>query len=801
MNGVKQAATTSQFVFDPASVDLGDGGLVTVECRVGDNLWKDDAAVVQSWTVSVGSRLWVSPDGSADPDGSEARPYATLDQAMEMARSGDVIYLKPGVYDVEWLRGGVQLQATGSREETVLRGYWIEGSETDEGCGDGFGRPVVRGVSVLADGVWGVQFEDCRLDGGSSAISDEEGSVSSCMLSNCLVTGFGGGVRDSVLEFCTVAGNPVRWTAISACDLWDCIVADNYRPDGTLANVADPWEEGDDWDDDEYDHDEIYVRTCLIPLQPGEGNIAEDPLFVDGHWGDFRLRKGSPAREMGARFLAQDVEGLVLSARIVGNGDVQPHTAVVPEGGTATFTASGRRPLVAFEVDGRQVASSGQVLTLRNVTADAVVTAVFTNYTFYVDRERGDDNNDGLSEKRPKATIQAALDEALDGDRIVVKRGRYAPIVGKGRHVLVEAVDGVEATVIDGTLGEGTCAYLGMSPREPGDPAPYADWFGTNTVLRGFTLTGGHDWRGGGALGGTLENCVVSNNVAWLLGGGVYASFCRRCLIVGNAVAHDGTQAADMWGVVRGGGACQATLVDCTVSRNELTSSDETVWLEGLGIAECRAIGTIVYGNGQPEVYDGSLSNCVTDGDADPLFNDPDHGDFHLRPDSPYVVDGRATVGCYEWPAGSSPDGPDADPVFEPSSPYYPEFCAWTVANGLARASETNDAARMRAVALTVGVKDAPQWEDFVAGTDPYDPESRLTARIETQENYVRISWTPNLNAGAVRRIYKVLGRTSLETGDWEPVQPWHRFFKVTVAVPTGAAGETSAVSGAGFVP
>ena len=91
--------------------------------------------------------------------------------------------------------------------------------------------------------------------------------------------------------------------------------------------------------------------------------------------------------------------------------------------------------------------------------------------------------------------------------------------------------------------------------------------------------------------------------------------------------------------------------------------------------------------------------------------------------------------------------------------------------------------------------------ECYVAGLNPTDAASELVAKIDLVDNEVRISWMPNLNTGAVTRIYTVYGRTNLEDGDWEPVQPWHRFFKVVVALPTGADGEETAVSGEGFAP
>jgi len=92
--------------------------------------------------------------------------------------------------------------------------------------------------------------------------------------------------------------------------------------------------------------------------------------------------------------------------------------------------------------------------------------------------------------------------------------------------------------------------------------------------------------------------------------------------------------------------------------------------------------------------------------------------------------------------------------------------------------------------------------EAYVAGLDPTNPASVFQATVAISNGMVYVSWTPNLNEDETNRIYKVYGREKLDEGVWEtPVQPWHRFFKVAVTMPTGAAGEETAVAGEGFAP
>ena len=77
-------------------------------------------------------------------------------------------------------------------------------------------------------------------------------------------------------------------------------------------------------------------------------------------------------------------------------------------------------------------------------------------------------------------------------------------------------------------------------------------------------------------------------------------------------------------------------------------------------------------------------------------------------------------------------------------------------------------------------------WEEFVAGTDPTNALSVLTAKIEMQGATPLVTWEPDLNTNGIIRTYKVYGSESLENGgEWQyPTNSLHRFFKVTVEMP-----------------
>ena len=77
-------------------------------------------------------------------------------------------------------------------------------------------------------------------------------------------------------------------------------------------------------------------------------------------------------------------------------------------------------------------------------------------------------------------------------------------------------------------------------------------------------------------------------------------------------------------------------------------------------------------------------------------------------------------------------------------------------------------------------------WEEFVAGTDPTNEASVLTATIEVRDGAPVVTWEPDLNTNGVIRTYKVYGKETLNGGgEWQyPTNSLHRFFKVMVEMP-----------------
>ena len=258
-------------------------------------------------------------------------------------------------------------------------------------------------------------------------------------------------------------------------------------------------------------------------------------------------------------------------------------------------------------------------------------------------------------------------------------------------------------------------------------------------VFENFTIRNGYDAdAGGGVKGGTFVGCTIRDCVSEWDGGGAYEAILRNCRIESN-------EAVNGWG----GGACGGTLVGCIVVDN--LAGDE-----GGGVyAPESLVDTILRGNLPEDVAGMSVAGTVSIG------------------------------GTFLY----APTGDDAS---------YTVSHDWLVTAGLAKYGDSTST-----LAAKLAAEYAPGytgWEAYVVGLTT--PTQIFEARVECVDGEVHISWTPNLNTNAVARIYTVYGRTKLDAGDWEtPVRPWHRFFKVAVAMPTGNDGEETAVAGEGFIP
>jgi hypothetical protein len=142
-------------------------------------------------------------------------------------------------------------------------------------------------------------------------------------------------------------------------------------------------------------------------------------------------------------------------------------------------------------------------------------------------------------------TIQQGIDNALNGDTVLVAPGTYKEGVSfLGKAVTVMSQDGPEATWIDPGSWKSAVTFENGETKD--------------AVLQGFTLTNGRNNDGGGGIrcigaSPTIQdNCIVDNNLGAYLKHSGAGIFCKDSFMVleGNLVSGNGTDSLTN----RGGG-------------------------------------------------------------------------------------------------------------------------------------------------------------------------------------------------------------------------------------------------------
>jgi hypothetical protein len=230
------------------------------------------------------------------------------------------------------------------------------------------------------------------------------------------------------------------------------------------------------------------------------------------------------------------------------------------------------------------------------------------------------------------ATIQAAIDDSVDGDTILVAPGTYtsssdAVINLIGKAITIQATGTQEETVLD---GEGARRVVQCTSNE-----------GPKTKIQGFTITGGSSTYGSGLWcsesSPTVTGCAISNNTAnygaaincWLS-----HPTLNNCIISNNHAT------------VRGGGALfsssNPTLNQCVISNN-------VAGTEGGGIHSVSSnpmlIETVLCAN-SPENINGAWANGGGNCEAATCTDDNEDGipDDCQAADCPTDIDENGVV-------------------------------------------------------------------------------------------------------------------------------------------------------------
>ncbi|MDP2898654.1 MAG: right-handed parallel beta-helix repeat-containing protein, partial [bacterium] len=321
--------------------------------------------------------------------------------------------------------------------------------------------------------------------------------------------------------------------------------------------------------------------SCVSDGDPGEGNIPFYPHFVDPEAGDYRLLPWSPC---------------------IDAGDPSSPFSLEPEpnGGRINMGAYGNTP---------QAASMGLGPGFDDLPDDWEI-----HYFGHLDYGGMDDpDGDGilnvdeyrfgwnptvssaapirnLTAGRSYELIQPAIAMATPGDEIVVQPARYVKNVDfLGKAATLRSTNPSDAAVVAATIldGGGRGSVVGFTRGE-----------GRDSVLSGFTITGGLAKRGAGIFcensSPTISDNVIRGNLAPdfpdTAGCGVYcysgSPLLIRNIIEGNETWEDGSAVYVESGsptiignVIRkgwggwGGGICVLECASAIIERNVITGN------------------------------------------------------------------------------------------------------------------------------------------------------------------------------------------------------------------------------------
>jgi predicted outer membrane repeat protein len=231
--------------------------------------------------------------------------------------------------------------------------------------------------------------------------------------------------------------------------------------------------------------------------------------------------------------------------------------------------------------------------------------------------------------------IQDAINYSRDGDTIFVSQGHYYENIDfRGKAITVRSIDPndpnvIENTVIDANGDEIDDIVVSFHMGE-----------GVNSVISGFTITGGHALYGAGICcwencSPTISNCIITENDASDIprskGAGIWASNCTisKCIISRNSADYYGggicsenhvpliigCSISGNYARLDGGGVyCSegdTTITDCTISSNSAGSHGGGIYCES-------SVPTVINCNisSNSSGYQGGGIHCYSYGNA-----------------------------------------------------------------------------------------------------------------------------------------------------------------------------------------
>jgi parallel beta-helix repeat protein len=215
------------------------------------------------------------------------------------------------------------------------------------------------------------------------------------------------------------------------------------------------------------------------------------------------------------------------------------------------------------------------------------------------------------------ATIQAAIDDASDGDIIWITDGQYSgegnfDIDFKGKAIKVKSENGPQNCIID-------CQFKGRG-------FDFHNGEDKSSVLDGIQIINGFADRFGGGIKCTasspaITNCIITGCTAGEYGGGICNSYSSSPILT-NCTFSKNSAESKLSGLGSGGGICNLVdsspvLTNCTFSENFANHSGAGVYnseKSNPALIKCTfTANTARHGGGMYNCYDSkpNLTNCT----------------------------------------------------------------------------------------------------------------------------------------------------------------------------------------------
>jgi hypothetical protein len=445
---------------------------------------------------------------------------------------------------------------------------------------------------------------NCTVTGNS--VKFNGGGLLGCHgpVQNCTITNNTAEIGAGLLECygpitnCIISGNSatLRGGALYSCNgpIISCTITDNSasavdRCSGPIINCI-IWGEDpcNPPTDSMLSVSSVPLYSCVQGGSDGIGCINTEPRFVDSENGDYHLLPNSPCKDTGnfyycMTFPSTDRDGNTrLAGGQVDMGCYEIGSMPYLDGDWLDATQEdlyGTHPNLP-DTDGDGLADGVEILAGLN----PLETDSLRSWQVPVDAH----------------TIQQALFFSRSGETIVLAEGTYYEnIYLGGRNIYLTGIDPNDSNVIAATIINGD---TDSNPETmSGRVINLAGTRDTSCHISGLTITGGStNAKGGGIYGAAtrpkISNCIINNNQALDVGGGLYDCDgpINNCAVTGNS-AKDG---AGLY-------YCEGPITNCIITENLAD-------YRGGGLFDCGG-EFICYG---PYDCAFTITNCIINGNS-----------------------------------------------------------------------------------------------------------------------------------------------------------------------------------------